>query len=74
MHTHFKFFQFKGFECVTESFQIEQDIPPNIELLPPPVGLEEAFQVLFTKDCLNFLKELMEKFEEQIDQVINNHN
>ncbi|XP_068596225.1 malate synthase-like [Brachionichthys hirsutus] len=42
----------------------------SIELSPPPSGLEEEYQTLFTPDSLLFLHELIAKFDEEIDKVL----
>ncbi|XP_068180987.1 malate synthase-like [Antennarius striatus] len=45
-------------------------VPVGVELSPPPPGLEEEYQTLFTPDSLRFLHELISKFDEEVDKVL----
>lgn len=41
----------------------------GMELSPPPSGLEEEYETLFTTDSLLFLHELISTFDQEVDEV-----
>lgn len=41
----------------------------GMEPSPPPSGLEEEYETLFTTDSLLFLHELISTFDEEVDEV-----
>ncbi|KAJ8391015.1 hypothetical protein AAFF_G00097930 [Aldrovandia affinis] len=42
----------------------------GVELEPPPKGLEEAYQTLFTSKSFLFLAELITTFQEEVDRIL----
>ncbi|XP_029021757.1 malate synthase-like isoform X2 [Betta splendens] len=42
----------------------------NMEVSPPPPGLETEYETLFTTDALLFLSELISTFDKEVDKVL----
>jgi hypothetical protein len=60
-------------------FQFQLDLTPTsvpsvevrlaVSVEPPPPGLETAHQTLFTPSAVQFVAELVETFDKQVDEV-----